>query len=116
MLTEIMIRVIVGGVIVSIFAILGDILKPKSFAGLFGAARDYLSHSSQGGSSLRSYRSTVHDRGRPGLLSVRLHRESFPFAGQMLGFTGYSVGPFHLVCLGPWFVGWSAIRARNSTR
>jgi hypothetical protein len=38
MLTEILIRVIVGGVTVSIFAILGDILKPKSFAGLFGAA------------------------------------------------------------------------------
>ncbi len=38
MLTEILIRVIVGGVTVSFFAILGDILKPKSFAGLFGAA------------------------------------------------------------------------------
>ena len=38
MLTEILIRVIVGGATVSIFAMLGDILKPKSFAGLFGAA------------------------------------------------------------------------------
>jgi hypothetical protein len=28
----------VRGVVVSIFAILGDLLKPKSFAGLFGAA------------------------------------------------------------------------------
>jgi hypothetical protein len=28
----------VGGVVVSLFAILGDTLKPKSFAGLFGAA------------------------------------------------------------------------------
>ena len=28
----------VGGVVVSLFAILGDPLKPKSFAGLFGAA------------------------------------------------------------------------------
>lgn len=31
-------RFIVGGAIVSAFAIIGDILKPKSFAGLFGAA------------------------------------------------------------------------------
>jgi hypothetical protein len=32
------VRFIVGGAIVSAFAIIGDVLKPKSFAGLFGAA------------------------------------------------------------------------------
>jgi uncharacterized membrane protein (GlpM family) len=31
-------RFIVGGVVVSLFAVLGDVFKPKSFAGLFGAA------------------------------------------------------------------------------
>lgn len=31
-------RFLVGGAIVSLFACLGDVLKPKSFAGLFGAA------------------------------------------------------------------------------
>ncbi len=31
-------RVVVGGLVVSAFALLGDLLKPKSFAGLFGAA------------------------------------------------------------------------------
>jgi hypothetical protein len=31
-------RFIIGGAIVSVFAIIGDVLKPKSFAGLFGAA------------------------------------------------------------------------------
>ncbi|MGC2803114.1 MAG: DUF3147 family protein, partial [Candidatus Acidiferrum sp.] len=31
-------RFVVGGIIVSIFAILGDLLKPRSFAGLFSAA------------------------------------------------------------------------------
>lgn len=31
-------RFIVGGLIVSLFAVIGDVLKPKSFAGLFGAA------------------------------------------------------------------------------
>jgi hypothetical protein len=35
---EILLRVIVGGIVVSAFAMLGDLLKPKSFAGLFGAA------------------------------------------------------------------------------
>ncbi|HKT88180.1 MAG TPA: DUF3147 family protein [Candidatus Sulfotelmatobacter sp.] len=35
---EIVIRFFIGGVSVSIFAVLGDIFKPKSFAGLFGAA------------------------------------------------------------------------------
>ena len=32
------IRFLVGGLIVSLFAALGDVLRPKSFAGLFGAA------------------------------------------------------------------------------
>jgi uncharacterized membrane protein (GlpM family) len=31
-------RFLVGGLVVSVFAALGDVLKPKSFAGLFGAA------------------------------------------------------------------------------
>ncbi|HKB89262.1 MAG TPA: DUF3147 family protein [Opitutaceae bacterium] len=37
-MNEILVRVLVGGAVVSIFALLGDLLKPKSFAGLFGAA------------------------------------------------------------------------------
>src|ERR1700692_573287 len=35
---EILLRFAVGGIVVSVFALLGDRLKPKSFAGLFGAA------------------------------------------------------------------------------
>jgi len=35
---EILLRAMVGGLVVSAFALLGDLLKPKSFAGLFGAA------------------------------------------------------------------------------
>ena len=31
-------RFLIGGVMVSAFAILGDLFKPRSFAGLFGAA------------------------------------------------------------------------------
>ncbi|CCD87503.1 conserved membrane protein of unknown function [Bradyrhizobium sp. ORS 285] len=37
-MTEYLIRFVVGGVIVSAFAMIGDVLRPKSFAGLFGAA------------------------------------------------------------------------------
>lgn len=32
------IRFVAGGIVVSAFAVLGDILRPKSFAGLFGVA------------------------------------------------------------------------------
>ena len=35
---EILVRVVAGGIVVSLFALLGDLLKPKTFAGLFGAA------------------------------------------------------------------------------
>jgi len=35
---QLVIRFLVGGLIVSLFALLADVLKPKSFAGLFGAA------------------------------------------------------------------------------
>lgn len=35
---QILIRFVIGGVSVSSFALLGDLFKPKSFAGLFGAA------------------------------------------------------------------------------
>jgi Protein of unknown function (DUF3147) len=35
---EILWRIVIGGVVVSAFSLLGDLLKPKSFAGLFSAA------------------------------------------------------------------------------
>ncbi len=38
MWAELGLRFIVGGVIVSLFALVSDICKPKSFAGLFSAA------------------------------------------------------------------------------
>jgi len=37
-MSQILIRFLVGGIIVSAFALIADLLKPKSFAGLFGAA------------------------------------------------------------------------------
>lgn len=38
MLGETLIRFLVGGAVVSAFALLGDVFRPKSFAGLFDAA------------------------------------------------------------------------------
>jgi hypothetical protein len=35
---ELTIRFLVGGVLVSLFALIGDVFRPKSFGGLFGAA------------------------------------------------------------------------------
>ena len=37
-MSEFVIRFLIGGSVVSLFAMIGDILRPKSFAGLFGAA------------------------------------------------------------------------------
>ena len=37
-MSEGVLRFIIGGAFISAFAALGDVLKPKSFAGLFGAA------------------------------------------------------------------------------
>ncbi len=38
MLTEYLVRFLIGGLIVSAFSVLGDLFSPKSFAGLFAAA------------------------------------------------------------------------------
>lgn len=38
MLKDLAVRFVVGGLIVSGFALLGNLFRPKSFAGLFGAA------------------------------------------------------------------------------
>jgi Protein of unknown function (DUF3147) len=35
---ELLLRALIGGIVVSAFAQIGDVFKPKRFAGLFGAA------------------------------------------------------------------------------
>jgi hypothetical protein len=37
-MTDYLLRFLLGGIIVSVFAVLGGIIRPKSLAGLFGAA------------------------------------------------------------------------------
>ena len=38
MIGELIARFVVGGALVSLFALLGDVFEPKTFGGLFGAA------------------------------------------------------------------------------
>ncbi len=38
MLLETILRFLFGGIIVTIFAVIGDIFRPRTFSGLFGAA------------------------------------------------------------------------------
>jgi len=35
---DLVLRFLIGGTVVSVFAVVADLLKPRSFAGLFGAA------------------------------------------------------------------------------
>ena len=76
-MTQLVFRFIIGGFIVSLFAALGEVLKPKSFAGLFGAAPSMalatlsLTISSQGG-HLRCNGGSLDDRRRSEFLSVRV--------------------------------------------
>jgi len=37
-MSQMLMRFVVGGAVVSLFALLGDLLRPKGFAGLFAAA------------------------------------------------------------------------------
>ncbi|MFP5230597.1 MAG: DUF3147 family protein [Acidobacteriota bacterium] len=54
-MSEMVIRFLVGGVVVSLFAMLGDVLRPMSFAGLFGAAPSI---------ALATVSLTIHKEGR----------------------------------------------------
>lgn len=37
-MSDLILRFFIGGVVVSLFSVLGDVIRPKSFAGLFAAA------------------------------------------------------------------------------
>jgi hypothetical protein len=54
-MSDYIVRFFVGGLVVSIFAMLGDMLRPKSFAGLFSAAPSI---------ALATLALTIHKSGR----------------------------------------------------
>ena len=37
-MSDLVLRFFIGGIVVSVFALISDVLRPRSFAGLFGAA------------------------------------------------------------------------------
>jgi hypothetical protein len=53
---EYVVRFVVGGLVVWLFAIMGDVLRPKGFAGLFAAAPSV---------ALASLALTLYARGKP---------------------------------------------------
>lgn len=55
-MTDLVIRFLVGGVVVSVFAMIGDVVRPKSFAGLFSAAPSV---------ALATVTLTLHKQGKP---------------------------------------------------
>ena len=55
-MTDLIVRFLVGGAIVSVFAMLGDVVRPKSFAGLFSAAPSV---------ALATMPLTIHKEGKP---------------------------------------------------
>jgi hypothetical protein len=55
-MVDLLIRFLIGGAIVSLFAMLGDVLRPKSFAGLFGAAPSI---------ALATVGLSIHQHGKP---------------------------------------------------
>ncbi len=80
-------RFVIGGVVVSFFAVLGDVFKPKTFAGLFGAAPSI---------ALATLVLTVHKKG-----SMYASTEG---RSMMLGAVGLLVYSF--------LVSWLLMRAR----
>ncbi|HVH89730.1 MAG TPA: DUF3147 family protein [Terriglobales bacterium] len=54
-MAELIIRFVIGGLVVTLFAMIGDFFKPKSFAGLFGAAPSV---------ALASLAITIHKHGK----------------------------------------------------
>ena len=62
-MTEYLVRFLIGGIAVSLFAVLGDVLRPKSFAGLFGAAPWRLRRSAS--RSCNTMRITLRCRAEP---------------------------------------------------
>jgi uncharacterized membrane protein (GlpM family) len=76
-MTDLILRFLIGGSVVSLFAILGDVLRPKSFAGLFGAAPSI---------ALATLGMTIHRNGKD---FAAVETRSMVFGA--LGFLVYSV-------------------------
>jgi uncharacterized membrane protein (GlpM family) len=81
-MTEYVIRFLAGGIVVSLFSMMGDVLRPKTFAGLFGAAPSI---------ALVTLALTIFAKD---LDDVTMEARSMMFGSVALCF--YSLGVYHL--------------------
>lgn len=111
MLKDIVIRFLLGGAIVSIFAVLGDLFRPKSFAGLFGAAPSValatlgLTIAKEGGfyASIEG-RSMMVGAVALGLYSQLVSWVMMRFKLHALAVTTFSIIPWTVVSFGLWYL------------
>lgn len=100
---EYVIRFLAGGIIVSLFAVIGDMLRPRNFAGLFGAAPTVglatlgLAFATQGAQ-------TVATEGRSMLLGAAALGVYSLLTGYLLVKFNWHSLPAALVSLLAWFV------------
>ena len=80
---EYLVRFMIGGLFVTAFAVFGDVLKPKSFAGLFAAAPSV---------ALASLLLTLHHQGR-----AFAAREAQAMIGGALAFCAYAYCVSHII-------------------
>jgi hypothetical protein len=102
MWSDVLMRFVIGGVAVSTFALIGDVCKPKSFAGLFSAAPSialatlWLAMAKHGG----NYASIEGQSMMAGAVALYLYSQS---VSVLLIRYKYSSVVISLVMLGLWF-------------
>jgi hypothetical protein len=97
MLTDILIRFAVGGVVVSLFAVLGDPHLPSHSQPSFSQ--------SQGKEALRVDGSPLHDPGRGRIPALCMLGNANSAHWQVAGPSGHGIGVADLGCRGHWFMG-----------
>lgn len=88
-------RFVLGGAIVSLFAVIGDVLRPKRFAGLFGAAPSV---------ALATLALTI---AKDGAATASIEARSMILGS--VGFVVYACSAQRLLASGRWHVSWVSL-------
>lgn len=101
---EWIVRFVLGGAIVSLFALVADVVKPKSFAGLFGAAPSVAlaTLALTIGIHGKSYAATEARSMVAGAAAFFLYAISCVYA---IGMKRYRAAPAAVALLGVWAIG-----------
>ncbi len=103
-MADLIIRFLLGGLVVSSFAVLGDVLKPKSFAGLFSAAPS-VALASLGLAASRYGKDYASVEGKAMMAGAAAFIIYAWLVSQLLFRTRFSVLLTTLACVAVWFVG-----------